>query len=99
MLTPIVPLPPAEGKGVEGAFVTAMLHLVPEGALTDVDVLLQADAIAAHTTTAASSCFRVLLRCTTFVLMHAARQAGRDAWPRQSCPCKMTVSSCGISHH
>jgi hypothetical protein len=86
VLTPIVPLPPPEGKGVEGAFVMATLHLVPEGALTDVDVLLQAAASAAHTTAAASSCFRILLRCTTSVLMHAARQAGHGAWPRQSCP-------------
>jgi hypothetical protein len=76
VLTPMVPLPPLDGKGVEGTFVTVTLHFVPEGALTDVDVLLQAAAIAAHATSAASSCFRVLFRCTTFGLMHAARQAG-----------------------
>ena len=99
VLTPMVPLPPLDGKGVDGAFVTVTLHLVPEGALTDVDVWLQSAAIAAHATSAPSSCFKVLLRCTTFGLMHAARQAGPGAWSRQSCPCKMSVSSRGISHH
>jgi hypothetical protein len=81
VLTPSVPLPPVEGNGADGAFVTATAHLLPDGALTDVDVWLQAAAIAAHTTSAASSCVRVLLRCTTSGLMHAARQAGRERGP------------------
>jgi hypothetical protein len=65
VLTSSAALPPLDGKGVEGAFVTAMLHFAPDGALTDVDVLLHPAAIAAHTTIAASSCFRVFLGCTT----------------------------------
>jgi hypothetical protein len=75
VLMPMLPLPPLEGNGVDGAFVTATLHLVPDGEVTDVEVLLQAAANAEQITTAASSCFGLLLSCTTSVLMHAARQA------------------------
>jgi len=74
--TAIEPLPPLGGNGADGAFVTATLHFAADGAVTDVDALLQLAADRSAQTAAVIQCVRLRFRSSTSAgwLMHAPRQ-------------------------